>query len=242
MKEKTTFEKIPQHVAIIMDGNGRWAKKRLMPRFMGHRKGVETLKEIVMRANEIGVKVLTVYAFSTENWSRPEEEVNYLMNLPKDFFNSFLPQLMENHVKVTCIGQVEKLPAETHAIMREGIEKTANNQGMILNIALNYGSRQEITLACQEIARQVQEGSLKPADITEDTISQALMTSFLGDLAQPDLMIRTSGELRLSNYLLWQLAYAEFYFTDVLWPDFNSAEFDLAITAYNQRQRRYGKV
>lgn len=232
----------PHHVAIIMDGNGRWAKKRHMPRVFGHKKGVETLKKITIRAHELGIKVLTVYAFSTENWSRPEEEVNFLMKLPKEFFDSFLPELMKNNVRVTTIGDPSHLPQETQALMQEGLDRTAANTGMILNIALNYGGRQELVHASQAIAQQVLEGQLDPSAIDEDLLSQYLMTHPLGDYQDPDLMIRTSGELRLSNFLLWQLAYSEFYFTDVLWPDFTPAEFDQAIEAYQKRQRRYGKV
>lgn len=232
----------PHHVAIIMDGNGRWAKKRHMPRVFGHKKGVETLKKITIRAHELGIKVLTVYAFSTENWSRPEEEVNFLMKLPKEFFDSFLPELMKHNVRVTTIGDPSRLPQETQALMQEGLDRTAANTGMILNIALNYGGRQELVQASQAIALQVLEGQLDPSAIDEDLLSQYLMTHPLGDYQDPDLMIRTSGELRLSNFLLWQLAYSEFYFTDVLWPDFTPAEFDQAIEAYQKRQRRYGKV
>ncbi|WP_438940301.1 isoprenyl transferase [Facklamia lactis] len=236
------LEKIPKHVAIIMDGNGRWAKKRMMPRVFGHRKGVETLKEIVIRANELGIKILTVYAFSTENWSRPEDEVNFLLNLPKDFFDSFLSQLNKNNVKVDYIGDANRLPEETQAIMQEGLAQTSNNTGMILNIALNYGSRQEITQAVQLIATKVAQGELIPNEINEELIDAHLMTRFLGAYSAPDLMIRTSGELRLSNFLLWQLAYSEFYFTDILWPDFKPEQFDEAITEYSKRKRRFGKV
>ena len=232
----------PHHVAIIMDGNGRWAKKRHMPRVFGHKKGVETLKKITIRAHELGIKILTVYAFSTENWSRPEEEVNFLMKLPKEFFDSFLPEIMKHNVRVTTIGDPSRLPQETQALMQEGLDRTAANTGMILNIALNYGGRQELVHASQAIAQQVLEGQLDPSAIDEDLLSQYLMTHPLGDYQDPDLMIRTSGELRLSNFLLWQLAYSEFYFTDVLWPDFTPAEFDQAIEAYQKRQRRYGKV
>lgn len=239
---QATPNSIPNHLAIIMDGNGRWAKKRMMPRVYGHRKGVERLKEIVMRCHQLKIKVLTVYAFSTENWARPKDEVNYLMKLPESFFKDFMPQMMENQVKITVIGQVEALPAETQAMMREALEKTKDNQGLILNIALNYGGRDEILQAVQSISRCVANQQLKVDEIDQTLIDQHLMTGFLGDLAQPDLMIRTSGELRLSNFLLWQLAYSEFYFTDVLWPDFTAEELDKAIESYAKRQRRYGKV
>lgn len=240
MREQETH--IPNHVAVIMDGNGRWAKKRFMPRVMGHRRGVETIKKITIRAHQLGIKVLTVYAFSTENWSRPEDEVNYLMSLPKDFFDSFMPELMENQVKVTYIGKADPLPPATREILDRAVEKTSNNQGLILNIALNYGGRLELVYAMQEIGLAIQQGQLKPQDVDEALITSHLMTQGLKELAEPDLMIRTSGELRLSNFLLWQLAYSEFYFTDVLWPDFNEKEFDKAIEAYSKRHRRFGKV
>ncbi|MGX7108380.1 isoprenyl transferase [Facklamia miroungae] len=233
---------IPQHVAIIMDGNGRWAKKRFLPRVMGHKKGVETIKKITIRAHQLEIKVLTVYAFSTENWARPEEEVNYLMSLPKDFFDSFMPELMQNNVKVTYIGNADPLPEETKAILDKAIEKTKENTGLILNIALNYGGRQELVEGIKAISQAVLNHDIKPEEINEDLISSTLMTQHLGDFSEPDLMIRTSGELRLSNFLLWQIAYSEFYFTDILWPDFSPADFDQAIEEYSKRQRRFGKI
>ncbi|MGF3214965.1 isoprenyl transferase [Facklamia sp. P12945] len=234
--------KIPNHVAIIMDGNGRWAKKRFLPRVMGHKKGVETIKKITIRAHQLKIKVLTVYAFSTENWSRPKDEVDYLMSLPKDFFESFMPQLMENNVKVTYIGNANRLPEETKKILDRAVEKTQDNSGLILNIALNYGGRQEIVQAIQSISQAVLKNEIKPEEITEELVDQSLMTQDLASYSNPDLMIRTSGELRLSNFLLWQLAYSEFYFTKVLWPDFSTEDFDQAIAAYSERQRRFGKI
>lgn len=234
--------KVPQHIAIIMDGNGRWAKKRLMPRIYGHRHGVETIKKISIHAHERGVKVLTVYAFSTENWSRPQEEVNFLLRLPGEFFKSFLPQLQERNIKLAHIGDASRLPQDARQMLEKGLQETENNTGMILNIAINYGSRQEITQACQTIAKKVAQGELAVESIDEQLIDQHLMTTFLGDLAEPDLMIRTSGELRISNFLLWQLSYTELYFTDVYWPDFSPDDFDQAIKEYARRQRRYGKV
>ncbi|WP_124057313.1 isoprenyl transferase [Vaginisenegalia massiliensis] len=238
----TSFKQIPQHIAIIMDGNGRWAKKRMLPRVAGHEKGVETIKEITIRANELGVKLVTLYAFSTENWGRPEEEVSFLMKLPKVFFNSFLPELIDNNIKVECIGDTTALPRETQDILHQAIEATATCDGMILNFAINYGGQVEIIQAVKEIAQEVKEGQRLLDEINEDVLASKLTTGRYGTLAQPDLLIRTSGELRLSNFLLWQAAYSELYFTDVLWPDFNSQEFDRAIEAYNQRQRRFGKV
>lgn len=236
------FKQIPQHVAIIMDGNGRWAKKRFMPRVAGHRKGVETIKKIVIRANELNVKLLTVYAFSTENWGRPADEVNFLMKLPLDFFKSFLPELIKNNIKVDLIGDETKLPKETLAIVESAMEQTAHCTGLVLNFAINYGGQQDILQAVQQIAQQVQAGELEPDAIQLETIEAHLLTSRYPAFAAPDLVIRTSGELRLSNFLLWQSAYSELYFTDVLWPDFTTEDFDLAIADYNQRQRRFGKV
>lgn len=236
------FKQIPQHVAIIMDGNGRWAKKRFMPRVAGHRKGVETIKKIVIRANELEIKLLTVYAFSTENWGRPAEEVNFLMKLPMDFFRNFLPDLIKNNIKVDLIGDETQLPAETLKIVTSAMEQTAHCTGLVLNFAINYGGQQDILQAVQQIAQQVKSGELEPEAIQLETIEAHLMTNRYPAIAAPDLVIRTSGELRLSNFLLWQSAYSELYFTDVLWPDFTTEDFDLAIADYNQRQRRFGKV
>lgn len=234
--------KIPEHIAIIMDGNGRWAKKRFMPRVAGHKKGVETIKEITIRANGLGVKLLTVYAFSTENWGRPTDEVNFLMKLPAFFFKSFLPQLIENNVRVDYIGDATALPEDTQRILYDALEQTAHCTGMILNFALNYGGQQDILQAVQEIAKAVKRGEIEPEAIELSTIAEALSTANYLELANPDLIIRTSGELRLSNFLTWQSAYSEFYFTDVLWPDFTAKDFDLAIEDYSHRHRRFGKV
>ena len=232
--------KIPQHVAIIMDGNGRWAKAHHRPRAFGHKAGMNNVKTITKVASKLGVKVLTLYAFSTENWRRPTDEVNYLMQLPIDFFNTFIPKLMEQNVKVNVMGFLDQLPEKTLAVTKKAIAETANNTGMILNFALNYGSRAEITSAVQSIAINVAAGKLATNQITDDLISARLMTASLGEFADPDLLIRTSGELRLSNFLLWQLAYSEFFFTDVHWPDFSEKEFDQAIDSYNHRDRRFG--
>ncbi|MGX7091401.1 isoprenyl transferase [Hutsoniella sourekii] len=234
--------KIPNHVAIIMDGNGRWATKRFMPRVMGHRKGVEAIKSITIKAHQLGIKILTLYAFSTENWARPKEEVNYLMNLPKDFFTDFLPQIMENNVKVQVMGDIAGLPESTHDILNKVLDQTKDNTGLILNFAINYGSQQEITQAVKNIAKEVQLGVLDSEAIDENLIADHLETSRYGDLANPDLLIRTSGELRLSNFLLWQLAYSEFYFTDILWPDFDGQALEEAVLAYTQRDRRFGRL
>ncbi|AXY25466.1 isoprenyl transferase [Suicoccus acidiformans] len=239
--EKDQLE-IPQHIAIIMDGNGRWAKRRMMPRVYGHKNGVEAIKKVTIRAHQRGIKMLTLYAFSTENWGRPEQEVNYLMNLPKEFFNSFLPQIMENNVKVEVIGDYANLPESTHGILHEVLEKTKDNTGLILNFAINYGGHQEITYAVRQIAEQIKAGTLQPDEINEDVVQAHLMTGKFGELAQVDLMIRTSGELRTSNFLPWQLAYSEFYFTDSYWPDFDGDALDEAIIEYNRRNRRFGKL
>lgn len=230
---------IPAHIAIIMDGNGRWAKKRFMPRLFGHKYGVETVRTVVKHCNNIGVKYLTLYAFSTENWNRPTDEVNGLMDLLVTYLRSELDELHENGVKVNFIGYLEDMPSQAKAEMQRSMEKTAFNQGLTLNLALNYGGRDEIRRGVQAIAQQVKLGNLNPEDITDEVISNNLYTAGQSD---PDLIIRTSGEIRVSNFLLWQLAYSEFYFTEVLWPDFNEKELDKAIEVYNQRNRRYGKV
>lgn len=233
---------IPNHIAIIMDGNGRWATQRQLPRTAGHKQGVEAIKKVVERANELGVKIVTAYAFSTENWGRPKSEIDYLMNLPKLFFNSYMKQLMANDVQLKVIGEINGLPDKTQAVIRDALDKTKNNTGLILNIALNYGSQDEIVRAVQKIAHKAQKGQIKIEDIDKNLLANHLDTSFLGEEAAPDLLIRTSGEIRLSNFLLWQLAYSEFYFTDVLWPDFDGKQLDLAIKSYNERQRRFGKL
>ena len=227
----------PQHIAIIMDGNGRWAKKQGKPRTAGHYKGSENVRDIAIAANDLGVKVLTLYAFSTENWSRPEDEVNYLMKLPSVFFEAYLKELMKNNIKIAFIGEMDKFPAETRKVMENAIEKTKDNTGLILNFALNYGSRREITLAVQKIASEVKDGTLEVGDINEQVIENHLMTA---DYPAIDLMIRTSGECRLSNFLLWQLAYAEFYFTEVSWPEFTKEELVKALDTFANRHRRFG--
>lgn len=239
---KLNPETLPKHIAIIMDGNGRWAKRRFLPRIAGHNKGVETIKEIVRHSNKLGIKVVTIYAFSTENWGRPEDEVKHLMNLPKKFFDDYLPELMENNIKVQTIGDIKRLPNETHDMMKEAFEKTKDNDGMVLNIALNYGSQHEITQAAREIAQAAKDGDIEVEDITIDVFSSYLETANLGEYQNPDLMIRTSGEQRLSNFLLWQLAYSEFYFVDKFWPDFTPEDLEIALQSYADRNRRYGKL
>lgn len=228
---------VPSHIAIIMDGNGRWAKKRSMPRIAGHHEGMKTVRKITRFACDLGVKVLTLYAFSTENWKRPKTEVDFLMGLPEQFLTSFLPELMERNICVQMIGDINSLPVHTQKALRQAMEKTAQNTGLVLNFAMNYGSRTEIVLVMQKIAKDVESGQLEANQITEQHIEERLMTAHLVD---PDLLIRTSGEVRLSNFMLWQLAYTEFVFTDTLWPDFDESCLMEAITQYQQRNRRYG--
>lgn len=230
------------HLAIIMDGNGRWAKKRHLPRFMGHRQGMDNIRKIALEANRLGIKVLTLYAFSTENWARPSEEVNYLMRLPIDFFDKFMPELQANNVRVNIMGFSEDLPEKTYEVTKKAMADTASNTGMVLNFAFNYGSRAEIVNATQKIARKVQEGLINPSQIDENMISDNLLTESLKPYDNPDLLIRTSGEERLSNFLLWQLAYSEFEFTDKYWPDFNADDLDQMVADYQKRERRFGKV
>ncbi|MFD1485718.1 isoprenyl transferase [Lacticaseibacillus baoqingensis] len=232
--------KIPAHIAIIMDGNGRWAKKRLLPRIAGHKQGMEVVKTIAKAASHLGVKVLTLYAFSTENWKRPSSEVNYLMKLPVDFFNTFVPELIAENVKVQVMGELDALPAHTRQAAENAMADTAANTGMILNFALNYGSRDEIVQAVRQLGQAVATGELAPEAINEKTISAQLMTADLGPLADPDLLIRTSGEERLSNFLLWQLAYSELVFSPTLWPDFTPNTLRDAIAEYQSRDRRFG--
>jgi undecaprenyl diphosphate synthase len=230
------------HLAIIMDGNGRWAKKRNLLRFVGHRHGMDNIRNIALAANEMGVKVLTLYAFSTENWARPTDEVNYLMRLPIDFFDKFMPELMENNVRVNIMGFLDELPEKTYLVTQKAMAETANNTGMVLNFAFNYGSRREITAGVQEIARQVKAGKINPSDIDEKMVSDHLLTHSLTPYDDPDLLIRTSGEERLSNFLLWQMAYTEFSFSNKLWPDFDKNDLENLVKDYYGRNRRFGKL
>ena len=230
-------EGVPSHIAIIMDGNGRWAKKRAMPRIKGHHEGMNTVKKITRYANKIGVEVLTLYAFSTENWKRPKTEVEFLMNLPGQFLQSFLPELMELNIRVQMIGDKSELPMHTQKALNAAMEETRHNTGLILNFAMNYGSRDEIVRAMKQMMKEVADGTLAMEDITEARVSDYLMTAHL---PEPDLLIRTSGEVRLSNFMLWQLAYTEFWFTDVLWPDFDEVCLQEAVDIYLNRNRRYG--
>ena len=230
-------EAVPAHIAIIMDGNGRWAKKRSLPRVAGHHEGMKTVRKVTKLANELGVGVLTLYAFSTENWKRPKIEVDFLMRLPEEFLSTFLPELIEENVRVEMMGYHQNLPLHTLRAIKKAKEATKDNTGLVLNFALNYGSRAEIVDAVKDIAAQVAAGALDISDINEDLISGGLMTK---GLPEPDLLIRTSGEVRLSNFMLWQLAYTEFWFTETLWPDFNEDSLLEAIENYQSRNRRYG--
>lgn len=232
--------KIPGHVAIVMDGNGRWAKNRFLPRIAGHKEGMNTVRKITKHANKMGIKVLTLYAFSTENWSRPEEEVNFLMQLPIDFFDTFVPDLVKENVQVQVTGFTEKLPPKTKKAVQEAIERTQENTGLILNFALNYGARADMIEASKKIAQKVLAGELELDHVDEAVFEQSLMTAKLGKYQDIDLMIRTSGEQRISNFLLWENAYSEFYFPTVLWPDFNEGALENAIGEYQRRHRRFG--
>jgi undecaprenyl diphosphate synthase len=232
-------ERLPEHVAIIMDGNGRWAKKRKLPRVMGHNAGMQAMKKIVISAAELGIRHLTVYAFSTENWKRSDEEVGGIFNLLVKYVDNELDELCNNNVKVNILGDWTVIPQKARKRIEETLNRTADNTGLVFNIALNYGSRAEITDAVREIAEMVRDGELDPADIDEDTVSSSLLTGHL-DIPDPDLLIRTSGEVRISNYLLWQIAYSEMVFTDVLWPDFTPQIFEDIIVQYQGRDRRFG--
>lgn len=231
--------KIPKHVAIILDGNGRWAKKRLMPRTYGHTQGAKNVEKICEEAWKMGIKYLTVYAFSTENWKRPEEEINAIMKILRNYLKNCLSISEKNDMRVRVIGDRSRLSEDIAAAISELEEKSKNNQGLNFQVALNYGSRDEIIRAVKQAASKVQNGELSVDEIDEECFAGYLDTY---DIPDPELMIRTSGEQRLSNYLLWQLAYAEFYFTDVLWPDFNKEELEKAIWYFNKRERRFGGV
>ncbi len=230
---------IPTHVAIIMDGNGRWAKKRLMPRNYGHKAGAKVVEQICEDAHNLGIKYLTVYAFSTENWRRSVEEVTGIMNLLRSYLQDCIERASKNNMRVRVIGDRTALDKDIVEKIQELEEKTSIYDGLNFTIALNYGGRDEIRRAVKEIATEVKMGKINPEDVDEQLISSKLDTC---DVPDPDLMIRTSGELRLSNYLVWQLAYTEFYFTDVLWPDFNIEDLKEAIRYFNGRERRYGGV
>ena len=238
-KDQIQQDRIPRHVAIIMDGNGRWAKRQGMARMFGHRQGVETVHRITEAAAELGISYMTLYAFSTENWNRPKEEVDALMALLVDTIAKETPTLMKNNIRLQTIGDLGRLPQATHDNFVTCIEETSKNTGLTLVIALSYSSRWELIRATQMVANAVKEGKMLIEDINEEVIGSYLTTS---DMPDPDLLIRTSGELRISNFLLWQLAYSELYFTDCLWPEFTPEEFYRAIVDYQHRERRFGKT
>lgn len=230
---------MPRHVAIIMDGNGRWAKKRGLPRAAGHRSGAEALRGVVKACGDLGIPYLTVYAFSTENWKRPKEEVSVLMDLIVEYLQKELDELHQQNIKIRTIGSIKELPFNAREELAKAEKTTAQNSGLKLNVALNYGGRMEILEAARTVARQVETGVLQSSEITEELFSSYLFTAGQPD---PDLLIRPSGEYRISNFLLWQLAYAELYFTDIYWPDFSKEEFYRAILDFQGRNRRYGGV
>lgn len=232
-------ESLPTHVAIIMDGNGRWAKRRAFPRIRGHRKGADAVRTIVTLSRKLGIKYLTLYAFSEENWKRSPHEVSALMKLLGSFLKSELKTMLENGIRLNTIGRTQKLPSATREILMDTISKTAHEKDMVLTLALSYGGRQEILDAVKRLAQKVKNGQLEPDDITESDLSGSLYTKGMPD---PDLLIRTSGESRISNFLLWQISYSEIYITQTLWPDFGEPEFLEAISDYQKRDRRFGAV
>jgi undecaprenyl diphosphate synthase len=230
--------RLPRHVAIIMDGNGRWAKTRSLPRVAGHRAGITSVREAVETSARLGLEVLTLYAFSVENWKRPRREVDTLMDLLKEYLNKELSTLIRNNIRFQVIGRMDELGASVQAELRRGIESTRGNTGLLFNIALSYGGRTEIVDACRRILEE-RAGGAGPADLTEEVFARYLYTAGQPD---PDLLIRTSGEMRVSNFLLWQIAYAEIWVTETLWPDFRRRELLQAIVDYQKRERRYGRV
>ncbi|UQS83492.1 isoprenyl transferase [Bombilactobacillus thymidiniphilus] len=233
---------LPQHVAIIMDGNGRWAAKQGLPRIAGHRKGMNNLKTIASSASDLGIKALTVYAFSTENWARPSSEVKFIMNLPIDFFSKFMPDLIANDVRVLVTGMTEELPEKTREVCQKAVRQTADNQGMILNFAFNYGARSDILNAVKSFSRQAIDNPQAIDELSERDFGTYLRTAQLGSLQNPDLLIRTGGEKRLSNFYLWELAYSELVFVDEYWPDYSPDNLQRDLAIFRQRERRYGKI
>ncbi len=232
-------ENIPSHIAVIMDGNGRWAQRQGEQRIYGHRNAIQAVRNATEGCAELGVKHLTLYAFSTENWGRPQEEVSGLMELFVHTIRAEIETLMKNRIRLTAIGDISRMPAQAQQELAEAKQMTADNTGLNLNLALNYSGRWELAHAMQHMARQVAQGHLRPEDISEETVAAYLNTAGMPD---PELLIRTSGELRISNFLLWQLAYTELYITETLWPDFTKQNLVEAIAAYQKRERRFGKV
>ncbi|MDI9570267.1 MAG: isoprenyl transferase [Pseudomonadota bacterium] len=231
------FQRLPRHIAIIMDGNGRWAKRHALGRIMGHQKGVEAVRKTVRLCREIGVEYLTLYAFSVENWSRPDQEVAALMSILRQYLRSELAEMMDNQIRLNAIGDIDGLQAPVRKLLEETMAQTAENRGMVLSLALSYGGQDEIIRAVRRVAQEVREGKLAVEDITRESFAAYLYTAGIPD---PDLLIRTSGEFRISNFLLWQSAYTEFHFTEVLWPDFDRKDLLAAIADYQRRERRYG--
>lgn len=231
--------RIPRHVAIIMDGNGRWAKRQRKPRLYGHKVGVDSVQNIVECSTEWGIEVLTLYAFSTENWKRPADEVGGLMGLLKNYLQKELKRMLQNRIRLTCIGDIEKLPSDVREVLEKTMADTASNDKLTLNLALSYGGRAELVAGVKEIASAFRDGAITLDEIDEPCIDSHLYTAGLPD---PDLLIRTGGEARLSNFLLWQASYAEIYFTDTMWPEFRADAFATAIGEYQGRERRYGKT
>jgi undecaprenyl diphosphate synthase len=234
-----SLKNLPRHVAIIMDGNGRWAKQRGLPRIEGHRAGAESVREIVRVAGELGIDYLTLYAFSIENWNRPRAEVTALMHLLEFYLKQEIPELDKNNVRLAAIGRIHQLPVSAQKQLHNSMQALSRNTGLTLVLALSYGARAELVDAVREIARELKAGRLDVADIDEKVMSQHLYTRGIPD---PDLLIRTSGEMRVSNFLLWQISYAEIYVTETLWPDFRKAEFIKAVEDYSKRHRRFGRV
>ncbi len=230
---------LPRHIAIIMDGNGRWARERGLPRVMGHKAGARTVQKTVRVAREMGLAVLTLYAFSTENWHRPLQEVDTLMGLLKTYLQSELDKLLQQDIRLCCLGEMSKLPGDVREVLEKVITRTAGARGMTLNLALSYGSRNELVRAMQRLASRCVAGEMVPLDITDEMVSQQLDTAGQPD---PDLIIRTGGECRLSNFLLWQASYAEIYITETMWPDFSKKAFYEAVHNFQQRQRRFGRT
>jgi undecaprenyl diphosphate synthase len=239
MMKEIDPDKLPQHIAIIMDGNGRWAERHAMGRVLGHRKGAESVRVVVRTCRRIGISCLTLYAFSMENWLRPKAEVRALLQLLKEYLVNEVQEMMDQDIRLTAIGNLDSLGAPVLMKLRESIERTAGNRGMVLNLALSYGGRDEIATAAGRMVSDGLAGKIKPADVTNELCQRYLYTSALPD---PDLLIRTGGEYRISNFLLWQMAYTEFYFTDILWPDFREPDLLEAIAEYQQRERRFGRT
>ncbi|NQU03582.1 MAG: isoprenyl transferase [Syntrophaceae bacterium] len=237
--ERIDRTRLPNHIAIIMDGNGRWARKNALRRLAGHKKGADSVRSVVRSCRRLGIKFLTLYAFSVENWQRPKDEVRALMSLLEEYLQSEVQEMNDKDIRLMTIGDVDRFSWKTREVLLDTVEKTSKNSGMILTLALSYGGRDEIVESVKKIVRDIKEERIKESDITKENFSNYLYTSYIPD---PDLLIRTSGEHRVSNFLLWQLAYAELYFTDVLWPDFSEESLFDAIVDYQKRERRFGLI